>query len=89
MYGEEVHFSQVAGKPALVAYVQRSWNPNVPTHPPMHIETGYLRPQPHHRVELLVCDPTGVAQGTAAPHHHRHPSWRRSNPLRASPACVV
>lgn len=61
-YGEELLFSLVAGKPTLVTYAQRTWNAADPAHPLMHAETGYLRLLPPQRVELLVCDPTGVAQ---------------------------
>lgn len=70
-YGEEVRFWRVGGKPFL-AYTQRTWTAEAP-HKPMHTECGYVRPQPHHRAEFLVCDPTGIAQvyeGTADPERH-------------------
>jgi len=58
-YEEEVQFRHV-GKPFL-AYSQRTWAANE-TKAPMHTETGYLRPAASSKVEMLVCDPTGVAQ---------------------------
>jgi len=67
-YEEELRFWPVGPKPFL-AYAQRTWAPGAP-HALMHAETGYLRLPPNSphdpsspgRVELLVCDPTGVAQ---------------------------
>jgi hypothetical protein len=70
-YGEEVRFWRVGGKPFL-AYTQRTWTAEAP-HKPMHTECGYVRPQPHHRAEFLVCDPTGIAQGSTEPStRHTH-----------------
>lgn len=85
MYGEEARFEAVAGKAGLVAYHQRTWSLGDVARP-MHSESGYLRlpssqaSAPEHgedegscRVELLVCDPTGVAQGEAPLHNMPHP----------------
>lgn len=64
-YGEEVRFWHV-GKP-FVAYAQKTWA--LDDGRPMHAETGYFRPKPGGRVEIVLAHPTGLAEvqeGTAA-----------------------
>jgi hypothetical protein len=62
-YGEELRFWRVSEKPFL-GYSQRTWASKAP-HGLMHSESGFVRPQARGPgVEFLVCDPTGVAQGT-------------------------
>jgi len=79
-YEEELRFVPVVGKPGLVEYTQHTWQ-KVETEGalpfqrrPMHAETGYLRCRGTTHVELLVADPTGIAQvceGTADLDGHR------------------
>ncbi len=57
-YREEVVFDH-AGKPFL-RYAQRTWADEDGR--PMHSEVGYLRPVGESRVELLLVQPTGVAE---------------------------
>ncbi len=57
-YGEEVTFGH-NGKPFL-AYTQRTWA--LDDDRPLHAETGYWRPQPEGRLEVLIVHPTGVAE---------------------------
>jgi hypothetical protein len=57
-YGEEVRFWHV-GKPWL-AYAQRTWS--LADGRSMHAETGYWRPQPDGRVELVLVHPTGLVE---------------------------
>lgn len=66
-YGEEVRFWEV-GKPFL-AYAQRTWatadengEPLEPGQRPLHVESGYWRPQPDGRIEVVLAHPTGVAE---------------------------
>ncbi|MHB8681381.1 MAG: heme-binding beta-barrel domain-containing protein [Acidimicrobiales bacterium] len=62
-YDEQVVFGHV-GKPFLT-YAQRTWARA--DHRPLHAETGFLRPAPDGRVELVVAHPTGhveVSEGT-------------------------
>jgi hypothetical protein len=47
------------GRPVL-AYRQRTWRPDRSA--PMHLEAGYLRALGEGRVELVVAQPTGVAE---------------------------
>lgn len=64
-YGEEVRFWHI-GKPWL-AYAQRSWA--IDDGRPLHSETGYWRPKPDGRVEVVLALPTGhveVEEGTVA-----------------------
>lgn len=57
-YGEEVTFRH-NGKPFL-AYTQRTWA--LDDGRPLHAETGYWRPQPDGKVEVLLAHPTGIAE---------------------------
>ena len=66
-YGEEVTFRH-NGKPFL-AYTQKTWA--LDDGRPLHSETGYWRPQPDHKVEVVMVHPTGVVEiyyGTVAFH---------------------
>jgi hypothetical protein len=57
-YREEVTFGHV-GKP-FVSYVQRTWA--LDDGRPLHSETGYLRPQPDGRLELVLALPSGQVE---------------------------
>ncbi len=57
-YEEEVRFWHV-GRPYL-AYAQRTWAPE--TGAPMHMETGYWRPQRDGRIEVVLAHPFGIAE---------------------------
>ncbi len=57
-YLEELTFSHV-GKPFL-AMTQRTRDPR--SDAPLHAEVGYLRPQPHASIELVLTQPTGVVE---------------------------
>jgi len=57
-YLEELTFSHV-GKPFL-AMTQRTRDPH--SDAPLHAEVGYLRPQPHGAIELVLTQPTGVVE---------------------------
>ena len=57
-YGEEVRFTEV-GKPFLV-YGQRTWA--LDDGRPLHAETGYWRPRPEGRLEVVLAHPTGMAE---------------------------
>lgn len=65
-YGEEIRFWHV-GKPFL-AYSQRTWaleedpGPEGDTPRPLHAETGYWRPRPGRRLEVVLAHPTGLAE---------------------------
>lgn len=64
-YEEEIELAAVPDKP-VVAYRQRTWNPATGTG--MHVETGYWRPILPDRVEVVIAQPTGLAEvyeGTA------------------------
>jgi hypothetical protein len=56
-YREEIVFTQV-GKPFL-AYRQRTWDAR--SGDPLHTEMGYLRPGGDGRYELIIAQPTGLA----------------------------
>jgi hypothetical protein len=61
-YGEEVSFSH-NGKPFLI-YTSRTWLLDAEGRPvrPSHMETGYWRPQPENKVEVLLVHPTGITE---------------------------
>ena len=58
VYGEEIRFWHV-GKPYL-AYGHRTWN--IETGAAMHFETGYWRLPAENLVEVVIAQPTGVAE---------------------------
>jgi hypothetical protein len=57
-YVESITFSHV-GKP-FVAYAQRTRHPD--TGAPMHAETGYLRVPRPGSIEIVIAQPTGLAE---------------------------
>jgi hypothetical protein len=61
-YGEEISFSH-NGKPYLI-YVSRTWLLDAEGKPgtPSHMESGFWRPQPENKVEVLLAHPTGFAE---------------------------
>jgi len=58
-YLETVVFGAVLGKPFL-AYGQRTRH--AAEDRPLHAESGYLRPTPTEGAELIVAQPTGIAE---------------------------
>ena len=62
-YREQISFVALPGKP-FVAYRQKTWRTG--DHPesgsPLHTETGYLRPDGVDRAELVLAQPTGIAE---------------------------
>jgi THAP4-like, heme-binding beta-barrel domain len=58
-YGEEIRFGTVPGKPFLT-YQQRTWA--LDDQRPLHAETGYWRPKPDGRLEVVMAHPTGIAE---------------------------
>ena len=61
-YGEEISFSH-NGKPYLI-YVSRTWLLDDEGRPsrPSHMETGFWRPQPENKVEVVLAHPTGIVE---------------------------
>lgn len=57
-YGEEVRFWH-NGRPFL-AYSQRTWS--LADGSPMHGETGFWRPKPGGRMEVVLAHPSGVVE---------------------------
>ncbi len=57
-YGEEVSLRD-AGR-AFLVYAQRTWS--LDGLRPLHEETGYWRPKPGGRIELLVAEATGMVE---------------------------
>ncbi len=57
-YAESITFSHV-GKP-FIAYTQRTRHPD--TGAPMHAETGYLRVPRPGSIEIVMAQPTGLAE---------------------------
>ncbi len=57
-YAEEVSFTHV-GKP-FVAYAQKT--KDAVTGLPLHAEAGFLRPQGDGRIELVLAQPSGIAE---------------------------
>ena len=61
-YGEEISFSH-NGKPYLI-YVSRTWLLDAEGKPgrPSHMETGFWRPRPEGRLEVVLAHPTGIVE---------------------------
>jgi THAP4-like, heme-binding beta-barrel domain len=61
-FGQEVSFSH-NGKPFLI-YVSRTWllDEEGTAGRPLATESGYWRPQPGGRAELILAHPTGIAE---------------------------
>lgn len=61
-YGQEVSFSH-NGKPFLI-YTSRSWLLDDEGHPvrPAGMESGFWRPQPDNKLEVLLVHPTGITE---------------------------
>jgi THAP4-like, heme-binding beta-barrel domain len=61
-FGQEISFSH-NGKPYLI-YVSRSWLLDAEGVPgrPLAMETGFWRPQPEDKVEVLLAHPTGITE---------------------------
>jgi hypothetical protein len=61
-FGQEISFSH-NGKPYLY-YVSRTWLLDAEGAPgrPLAMETGFWRPQPEGKVEVLLAHPTGVVE---------------------------
>jgi hypothetical protein len=61
-FGQEITFSH-NGKPFLI-YVSRSWLLGADGVPgrPLAMETGFWRPQPRGRLEVVLAHPTGIAE---------------------------
>ena len=61
-FGQEISFSH-NGKPYLI-YLSRTWlldDEGMPSRP-LAMETGFWRPQPQNKVEVVLAHPTGVAE---------------------------
>ena len=61
-FGEEISFSH-NGKPYLI-YSSRTWllDDEGNLGRPSHLETGFWRPQPDNKLEVLLAHPTGFAE---------------------------
>lgn len=61
-FGQEITFSHI-GKPFLI-YSSRTWLLDEDGHliRPSHTETGYWRPQPGGQIEVVLAQPTGIAE---------------------------
>ncbi|MBV9853475.1 MAG: FABP family protein [Streptosporangiaceae bacterium] len=61
-YGQELSFTHV-GKPYLI-YTSRSWRLDEEGRigQPLAVETGFWRPQPENRLEVLLAHPTGIVE---------------------------
>ena len=58
-YGEEIRVGEIPGKPFLT-YQQRTWA--LDDQRPLHAETGYWRPKPDGRLEVVLAHPTGISE---------------------------
>jgi THAP4-like, heme-binding beta-barrel domain len=61
-FGQEISFSH-NGKPFLI-YVSRTWllDDDGKVGRPLAMETGFWRPQPENRLEVILAHPTGIAE---------------------------
>ncbi len=61
-FGQEISFSH-NGKPYLI-YVSRTWLLDADGVPgrPLAMETGFWRPRPEGRLEVVLAHPTGIAE---------------------------
>jgi hypothetical protein len=61
-FGQEITFSHI-GKPYLI-YASRSWRLDDDGNKvePLAMETGFWRPQPDNKVEVLLAHPTGIME---------------------------
>ena len=61
-FGQEIEFSH-NGKPFLI-YSSRTWRLDEEGRPgrPLAMETGFWRPQPERRLEVLLVHPTGITE---------------------------
>jgi THAP4-like, heme-binding beta-barrel domain len=61
-YGQELSFTHI-GKPYLI-YTSRSWRLDEDGRigQPLATESGFWRPQPENRVEVLLAHPTGIVE---------------------------
>jgi hypothetical protein len=61
-FGQEISFSHI-GKPFLI-YRSRTWRLDHAGHlgAPLGTESGYWRPQPGGRIEVILAHPTGIAE---------------------------
>ncbi|GAA2086177.1 FABP family protein [Actinomadura alba] len=61
-FGQEISFSHI-GKPFLI-YTSRTWRLDDEGNlgMPLATESGYWRPQPEGRLEVIIAHPTGIAE---------------------------
>ena len=61
-FGQEITFSHI-GKPYLI-YASRSWRLDDDGNKvaPLAMETGFWRPQPDNKIEVLLAHPTGIME---------------------------